>query len=60
LSEDTNVINEILDTKISYEDNPPSPQYGQDFFDIIRMKRKYAEVKFLEKYRPIFDNLIVL
>jgi hypothetical protein len=59
LSEDTNAVNEILDSKIAYEDNPPSPQYGQDFFDILKMKRKFFEVKFLEKYRPIFDNLIV-
>jgi len=60
LSEDVNAINEILDTKIAYENNPPSPQQGLDFFDIIRIKGKYTEVKFLEKYRPIFDKLIVL
>lgn len=59
LSDDISAINEILDTKIAYGNNPPSPQYGQDFFDIIRMKKKYTEVKFLEKYRPIFDNLII-
>ena len=59
LSDDIKAINDILDTKIAYENNPPPPQDGLDFFDIIKLKQKYAEVKFLEKYRPIFDNLIV-
>jgi len=60
MSKDINMFYNILEKKIEYEDNPPPPVVGQDFRHVINVFIKDKKIDFLEKYRPIFDNLIEL
>ena len=59
LSDDPQSFEAIMDEKIEFEDNPPPPQYGQDFHHILTHNKKWKKVKFLEKYHDIFDNLVM-
>ena len=59
LSDDPTSFEAIMDEKIQFEDNPPPPQYGQDFHHILSHNKKWKKVKFLEKYHDIFDNLVM-
>lgn len=58
LSENIDSFNKIVEAKINYEENPPPPTKGTDFRDIIYDVYGWREVKFLEKYSYIFDNIV--
>lgn len=57
-SEDSVKAEEIIQTKIEYEINPPPPVAGLDFFDVIEKKGRPKKIGFLEKHRHIFDTLV--
>jgi len=59
LSDDPRSFEFIMDEKIKFENNPPAPQYGQDFYHILTYNKKWKKVKFLEKYKGIFDKLVM-
>ena len=58
LSRDEDAFNTIINTKIGYEDNPPPPTDGLDFYDVIPKINGWKEIEFLEQYKHVFDALV--
>ena len=60
LSDDLDGFNEVINTKKDYDIVSPPPAEGLDFNDVIRKKKKWKKLRFLEVSRYIFDNLITM
>jgi len=58
LSDDIDGFYEIIDTKQKYEIAPPPSFEGLDFVHIMKKKKKWNKIRFLEASRNIFDSLI--